>query len=131
MIAMDSSLGFTSAWFASGVVAAESAAAFARYAAADPARPARHWRWLAFRDHVEESLPLSAERCRALYALGETETDANLAAAILGCILYQPGCPADVREKARSSSFPTVRRLAERRNPVAVRNEPPTPTPSV
>jgi len=128
---MECSLGFTSAWFASGVVAAECVAAFARYAAADPARPARHWRWLAFRDHVEETLPLSAERYRVLYALGETEADANLAAAMLGCILYQPACPEDVREKARCSSFAAVRRLAEHRNPVAVRSEPPTPTPLV
>lgn len=105
-------LGFTPAWFAAGVVTAESVADFHRYAVADPTEPARHWRWLAFRDHVEETGPLSAEACRAAYHLGEAEPDANLGTAIMCSIVYQPACPPDVRTSAATSDRPAVRRAA-------------------
>ena len=64
---------FPPEWFAAGVVDAASAADFARYAAATPERPARHWKWIAFRDWSEEREPLSAAECELAYALGEAE----------------------------------------------------------
>ena len=103
---------FPPAWFAAGVVTAESAADFARLAAADPSRPVRHWRWLAFRDRVEETGPLTAEACRAAYRLGESEPDANLGTAMMCSVLYQRNCPAELLGEAAASDRPAVRRAA-------------------
>ena len=61
---------FPESWFAAGVVTADSAADFARYAAAAPGTPARAWRWAAARDWAEERGPLSADECRTLFTLG-------------------------------------------------------------
>jgi hypothetical protein len=106
---------FTPAWFASGVVSAESAADFERIAAAtSPPRPARYWRWAAFRDWTEERERLSADECRAVYALGAGEPDANLGTALMCHALYQRACPADVRELAKKSGRAPVRRAAGR-----------------
>jgi hypothetical protein len=104
---------FPPAWFASGVITDESAADFARYAAAQPQRPARHWRWAAIRDWSEEREPLTAEQCRAIYTLGECESDVNLGTAIMCHALYQRACPADVREAAKRSDRAPVRHAAK------------------
>jgi hypothetical protein len=127
---VDGAVVFPPAWFAAGLVDAESAAAFARYAAADPAAPPRHWRWLAFRDFIEEHTPLSAQQCRSLFELAEHESDAGLAGAMICALLYQPACPAEVIQLASKSGTDAVRRIAIARNPVAVRPSPPTPRPS-
>ncbi len=103
---------FPRAWFASGVVTGESAADFARFAAAHPERPARHWRWAAFRDWCEERERLTGDACRAAYALGEAEPDANLGTAIMCRALYERTCPADVRDAAEWSDRAPVRRAA-------------------
>jgi hypothetical protein len=103
---------FPGAWFAAGVVDAESAADFARLAAASPLKPARHWRWLAFRDWSESRERLSAAECEAAYRLGEGEADANLGTAIMCHALYQRNCPAEVCEDARRSARAAVRRAA-------------------
>ena len=103
---------FPPSWFAAGVVTPEAAAAFARYAAAAPDRPARHWRWLAFRDWSEERELLTADQCRSAFALGEAEADANLGTAMMCHALYQRNCPADVREVAKRSGRAPVRRAA-------------------
>jgi hypothetical protein len=108
-------LTFPPDWFAAGLVTAESAADFARLAAADPSRPQRHWRWLAFRDYVEENGPLSAEVCRAAFRLGESEPDANLGTAMMCSVVYQRACPAEVIAEAAASDRPAVRRAASRR----------------
>ena len=128
---METVLGFTSEWFAAGVIELDSLAEFARYAAADPTKPPRHWRWLAFRDFNEEHLPLNDDRCRVLFHLGEREPDANLATAMMCSVLHQPTCPADVWAKAAASERAAVRRLSVRRNSVAVRASAPKPRPSV
>lgn len=105
---------FPEAWFAAGVVDAESAADFACLAAASPEMPARHWRWLAFRDWSESRERLSAGECRAAYELGEREaaTDPNLGAAMMCHALYQRNCPAELRDGARRSDRAAVRRAA-------------------
>lgn len=108
-------LTFPPSWFAAGIVTAESAADFARLAAAAPSRPERHWRWLAFRDYVEETGPLSADVCRAVFRLGLPEPDANLGTAIMCGAVYQRACPADVLAAAAASDRPAVRRAATRR----------------
>jgi hypothetical protein len=103
---------FPPAWFAAGVVSPAGAADFARYAAADPARSNRYWRWAAFRDWVEERGRLTADECRAAYRLGETDPDPNLGTALMCSVLYQPGCPAEVRAAAAASDRRAVRRTA-------------------
>jgi len=103
---------FPNAWFAAGVVTAESAADFARYAAAAPHRPARHWMWAAFRDWCEERERLTAAECRTLYALGEGEPDVNLGTAIMCRALCERTCPADLREEAKRSDRAPVRHTA-------------------
>ena len=122
--------GFTSAWMAAGVITLESLAEFARYAANDPGKPHRHWRWLAFRDFAEERVPLNDDQCRVLFHLGECEPDANLGTAIMCCILYQSSCPEDVLQTAAASDREAVRRIAAKflaRKTVAVRPSPPKP----
>jgi hypothetical protein len=104
---------FSPEWFASGVVTPESAADFARYAAAEPHRSARYWRWAALRDWSEEREALTATECRAIYTLGEAEADVNLGTAIMCHALYQRACPPDVREAARRSNRAPVRRVAK------------------
>ena len=106
---------FPPAWFAVGVITAESAAYFARRAAESPGRPVRHWRWAAFRDWSEERGPLTADECRAVYALGEGEADANLGIALMCHALWCRRCPAELRERAKASDRPAVRRAALRR----------------
>ncbi len=105
---------FPPAWFAAGVVTAESAVDFARYAGAHPERPARHWKWLAFRDWCEEREPLTPAECRAAYALGEAEPDVNLGTAMMCRALYERACPSDVRERAKRSARVAVRRAASK-----------------
>jgi hypothetical protein len=106
---------FSPKWFAAGVVNAESAADFARLAAASPNRPARHWRWLAFRDWTEEREHLTATECRAAYQLGEAEaeTDANLGVAMMCHAILERNCPADVRNAAKKSPHAAVHRTAK------------------
>src|SRR4051812_37120412 len=87
-------VGFGPAWFAAGVVTPDSAADFARLAAAAPGKPPRAWRWAAFRDWAEERTPLTAEECRAAFELGRGEADANLGTALVCAVLYQRACPA-------------------------------------
>jgi hypothetical protein len=127
-------LGFTSAWQAAGVITVDSLAEFVRYVAKDPAKPARHWRWLAFRDFAEEHIPLNDDQCRVLFHLGEREPDVNLGTAMMCCVLYQKACPDEVWAKAKDSDREAVRRIAvrqENRKTVAVPASPTTPTPSV
>jgi hypothetical protein len=106
---------FPLAWFAAGVVTPESATDFARFAAAAPARPLRHWLWAAFRDWCEEREALTVDECRAAFALGEAEPDRNLGTALMCHVLYQRKCPAEVREAARRTDRVPVRRAAEMR----------------
>lgn len=103
---------FPPEWFAAGIVDAAGAADFARFAAAEPARSARSWKWAAFRDWTEEREALSAEECRAAYELGAAEADVNLGTAMMCHVLYQRNCPADLREAAASSDRAPVRRTA-------------------
>lgn len=103
---------FPPAWFAAGVVTPDSAADFARIAGGGPPRPARHWLWAAFRDWSEEHTPLTAEQCRAAFALGAADPDPNLGTAIMCHVVYQRMCPADVREGAKESGRAPVRRAA-------------------
>jgi hypothetical protein len=106
---------FPSPWFAAGVATPASAADFARFAAASPDRPVRHWLWLAFRDWSEEREPLAADQCRTAFELGEAAADENLGTAMMCHALYQGKCPADVRDRAKRSGRAPVRRAAERR----------------
>jgi hypothetical protein len=108
---------FPQSWFAAGVVTAESAADFARIAAAHPTRPARHWKWACFRDWSEEREPLSAGECRAAYGLGEAEADVNLGTAMMCHALLQRACPPDVRERAKRSARAPVRRAGALTSP--------------
>ena len=103
---------FSHAWFVAGVVTAGSAADFARYAAARPDRAPRHWKWAAFRDWAEERERLTPDECRAAYRLGEADADLNLGIAMTCHVLYRRECPADVRDAARGSDRPAVRRAA-------------------
>lgn len=103
---------FPPSWFAAGVVSAGDAADGARYAAARPDRPLRHWRWMAFRDWTEERERLTADECRAAYALGEGEADRNLGTAMMCHVLYRRECPPDVRTAARTSERAAVRKAA-------------------
>jgi hypothetical protein len=105
-------LGFTSAWFASGVITAESVADFVRIAASHPPRPSHSWRWAAFRDFVEERGALSPTECRAAYVLGTGEVDAGLGTAIMCAVLYQRSCPAELLREAVTSDRAAVRRTA-------------------
>jgi len=111
---LNSSDLFPPEWFAAGVVTAESAADFTRLAAGAPAYPARHWRWLAFRDWSEERERLTADECRAAYGLGEwvAQSDINLGTAMMCHVLLQRNCPTDVRETAKRSDCAAVRRTA-------------------
>jgi hypothetical protein len=108
---------FPPPWFAAGVVTPESAADFARFAAGAPARPPRHWLWAAFRDRSEERDALTADECRAAFALGGAEPDRNLGTAMMCHVLYQRLCPADVRDAARRGDRAPVRHTAERFGP--------------
>ncbi len=101
---------FPPSWFECGLATSESAAAFDRYARQDPTKPPRHWRWLAFRDFLEENGPLDAERCRALFQLGESEADENLGTAMMCTVLYQRFCPSDVKQSAANSPRAAIRR---------------------
>jgi len=87
---------FPDRWFEAGVVTAESAADFARLAAAKPEKSVRYWYWLAFRDYTEEKGRLSAEECRAFFAMGQSEPDANLGGAIMAHIRHELACPASI-----------------------------------
>ena len=107
---------FPSAWFAAGVVTAESASDFARYAARAPERPARHWRWAAFRDWSEEREALTETECRSAFLLGALDPDRNLGTALMCHVLYQRKCPSDVRDSARRSERAPVRRAGELRS---------------
>ncbi len=111
---MDAHILFPPTWFAAGVVTAESAADFARFAAGAPDRPARHWLWAAFRDWSEEREALTADQCRAAFALGEAEPDRGLGTAMMCHALYQRACPADVRAAAARSDRAPVLRTAAR-----------------
>ena len=104
---------FPPAWFEAGVVTAESAADFARIAAASHPRSGRYWLWAAFRDWSEEREPLTSDECRTIYALGEAEPDTNLGTAMMCHAVYQRACPADVRESAKVSERVPVRRAAK------------------
>jgi hypothetical protein len=104
---------FPPAWFAAGVVTPESAVDFTRIAAGGPPRPARHWLWAAFRDWSEEREPLTEAQCRAAFALGDAEPDANLGTAMMCHVLYQRACPPDVRAAARAGPRAAVRRAAD------------------
>ena len=103
---------FPPEWFAAGVVTAESAADFARLAAASPGKSVRFWRWAAFRDWAEERTPLTAAECLAAYRLGVSEPDAALGVAIVCSVLYQPRCPAEVHAAAAASDRSSIRRAA-------------------
>src|SRR5262245_41116815 len=105
-------LGFTAAWLVSGVAPPAVVADFTRLAALDPAKPPRHWRWLAVREFVEERERLTPGECRAFYGLGCCEPDVNLGTAIICCAAYQSACPPDVRRSAAASDRPAVRRAA-------------------
>lgn len=106
---------FPPAWFAAGIVTDESAGHFDRLAGSSPRRPARYWRWAAFRDWSEEREPLTAEECRTAYDLGEAEPDRNLGTAMMCHALLCRLCPCDLRAAARGSERPAVRRIAELR----------------
>lgn len=110
-------LGFTPAWLASGLVTPADVADFARLAAANPGRPARWWRWAAFRDYVEGRERLTAEECRAAYRVGEAEADVNLGTAMMCSVLYRRACPVDVLRDATASDRAAVRRTAARLGP--------------
>lgn len=103
---------FPPSWFAAGVVTAESAADFARYAAARPHLPPRYWKWAAFRDWAEERERLTPDECRAAYQLGKVDADANLGTAMMCHVLYRRECPPDVRDAGRGSDRAAVRRAA-------------------
>ena len=111
---------FLESWFAAGVIDSESAAAFARYSSCEPGRSPRHWRWLAFQDHLEEHTPLDSERCRELFQLGEAEPDSNLGTAMMSAILYQRHCPPALKQGAEQSPITGVRRAAIRMRPASV-----------
>jgi hypothetical protein len=102
---------FPPEWLASGVVTPADVADFARYAAARPERPARHWKWAAFRDWAEARERLTEGECRAAFALGEAEPDVNLGTAMMCHVLYRRECPADVRAAGRNSDRPAVRKV--------------------
>ena len=87
---------------------------YARYAAKEPQRTLRHWRWAALRDWSEEREALTAEECRAIYELGEAEPDVNLGTAIMCHALYQRACPREVREAAKRSGRAPVRHAASK-----------------
>lgn len=106
---------FPPSWFSAGLVSAESAADFARFATAAPNRSVSHWRWLAFRDSVEENGPLSETMCRAAFQLGEAELDAALGTAMMCSVLYQRHCPRDVRRSAEACERAAVLRAAKLR----------------
>lgn len=103
---------FPSEWFVAGVVTADSAADFARYAAVRPDRSQRYWKWSAFRDWAEERERLTEGECRSAYALGEAEADRNLGTAMMCHVLYRRECPPELREWARKSERAAVRRTA-------------------
>jgi len=103
---------FPQSWFDAGVITDESAGYFAQLAARPPNQPARHWRWAAFRDWCEEREQLTAEQCRAVYALGEADPDTNLGTAMMCHALLRRSCPADLRARARASNRDAVRRTA-------------------
>lgn len=103
---------FPPAWFAAGVVTDESADYFVRLAQQSPDRPVRHWRWAAFRDWSEEREQLTAEQCRAVYALGEADPDPNLGTAMMCHALLRRFCPQDVRDRSKMSARAAVRRTA-------------------
>jgi len=107
-------LRFPAEWFAAGVVTAASAAEFAKYARRDPAKRIRYWRWMAFRDFLEEHTPLDADRCAALFELGRNEEDGALGTAMMCSVLHQPNCPAHVKREAASSGRDALRRAAVR-----------------
>lgn len=102
---------FPDSWYAAGVVTAEIAADFAEYARRDPAKGDRHWRWLAFRDFLEERTPLDADCCAKLFELGMREPDLNLGTAIMCAVLHQRWCPVEVKQRAASERL-AVRRAA-------------------
>jgi hypothetical protein len=108
----ETSPSFAAEWYAAGLVTPESAADFARYAAASPATPARAWRWAAARDWAEERGRLTADECRTLFALGAADPDANLGTALMCVAVYQPHCPADLRAAAAVHERPALRRAA-------------------
>ncbi len=101
---------FPPAWFAAGVVTAESAAYFSRAALAAPDCPLRHWLWAAFRDWSEERERLTPDECRAVYSLGEAEPDQNLGTAMMCHAVLRRTCPPDVRAAAASCDRAAVRR---------------------
>jgi hypothetical protein len=75
----------------------------------DDAHPRRE-RWLAVRDFVESREQLTPDECRMLFDLGAAEPDLNLGTAVMCGVLYRRACPPDVRERARASDRPAVRR---------------------
>ena len=80
-----------------------------------PERPVRHWLWAAFRDWSEERESLTADECRAAFALGEVEPDRNLGTAMMCHALYQRKCPVDVRAAAKRSDRAPVRNAVKMR----------------
>lgn len=100
---------FPDSWYAAGVVTPASAADFSEYARRDAARSGRHWRWMAFRDFVEEGTPLDAACCARLFELGRGESDLNLGTAMMCAMLYQRRCPETVKQIA-AGDCPALRR---------------------
>jgi hypothetical protein len=106
---------FPESWFTAGVITAESAQYFTALAERSPERPARYWRWAAFRDWSEEREELTAEQCRAVFALGEADPDTNLGTALMCHALLRRLCPPDLRARAQNSTRSAVSRTAGRR----------------
>ena len=109
---MEADLGFTPEWYRAGIATLESVAAFAAYADKEPDKTPRYWRWMAFRDFAEERTPLNERECRALFRLGEFESDANLGTAMMCCVLYQKKCPIELFEAAITSPRAPLRLTA-------------------
>ena len=105
------SLGFTDAWFALGVVDKCSLDEILSERNDDPECEG-DVKIRAFFRYLERNRPLSAAACASLFELAVAETSAIVRGALCGRLLRLPETPLEVVHAAMTSEFPFLSNLA-------------------
>jgi hypothetical protein len=107
-------LGFTPAWFATGVVNDEILARIKVAWDESDDRNTEHYRWRAFCEFLDRQPSLSAALVTELYALGDSDPDPSMGGCMMARVLGTPACPRALIDAARRSNRTHVAKIAER-----------------
>lgn len=107
-------LGFTSQWFALGVLTEEGLRQYGATYESSRDKNTEHYRYGAFRWYLQQHRPLSASRAEELYELGASDEDSAMGEAMMADIIELPECPISVSAKAIASGRKRLIRVAER-----------------